>query len=71
VCAVAVEDMPLAAVQFYRKIIVIPYGDTIGEHMFSRHRITVVGLVKSLNVNFNSLRNFIGHGNRLYKIKKI
>jgi hypothetical protein len=68
--SVAVEDMPLAAVKFYGEIIMVPDRDPVGKHVLPRNRIAVVGLVKSLDVNFNPFRDFVCHGVNLYKIRE-
>src|SRR5664279_1577948 len=67
VAAIAIENMPLTAVQLYRKIIVIPYCYPVSEHVFTGHRITVVRLIKSFHIDLNPFRNFIRHGVCLHK----
>ena len=54
VLAIAVKNLPMAAVQLYGKIIFIFYGDAVGKHKLRLQRIGVVWLVESFYTYFNA-----------------
>lgn len=71
VFAIAVEDVPVAAVQLYRKGIVVFYGDAVRKHILGLNRIGVILLVKSLNTHLNAFRNFTVHTTILVNLIKV
>lgn len=54
VAAIAVENMPVTAVQLDRKIVMILDRDAIGKHILSRKRVGVIRLVKRLHAYFHA-----------------
>jgi len=61
VAAVAVENMPVAAVQLHREGIVIFDGNTVGEHELRLQRVRVILLIERLHADLNTLRNHTDH----------
>jgi hypothetical protein len=59
--AIAIGNIPMPAMQLNRKIIMIFYRDAISEHVFSRHRVGIIRLIKSLHAYLNAFRNFRYH----------
>jgi hypothetical protein len=55
VAAVAVENMPVPAMQLDGKIIMVLDGYAIGKHILPRQRIGVIRLVKRFHAYFHAL----------------
>ena len=68
VAAVAVEDMPVPAVQFNGKSIVILQRNAVSKHEFRLQRVAVIRLVKGFHTYFHALGDHAGHKVKINKM---
>ena len=63
VLAITVKNLPVAAVQFYREIILVLYGYTVSKHKLRLQGIGIVWLVEGFYTYFYAFRHFRDHRN--------
>lgn len=61
VFAIGIKNIPMSSVQFYRETIMVFDGNAVREHVFSRHGIGIIGLIKGFHTYLYTLCGYTVH----------